>query len=202
MGRRHWIELVLGAFSLLPLDATGANAQTAPAVRVVLHDSSAATGQLLADARDFAVGVFRQAGIEVAMATGDQAPACAASGSGQFCIQVLLRPKHPQFEPGKVRTMGVALAADGSRAVVSVYLDAVADVARRYGQPLGKILGIALAHEIGHVLLPPPSHSPTGIMQASWEGDAIRHAVAGDIAFTDRQAALMRNRLINRVPAP
>ena len=201
MGRRPWIGLVFGVFAALLSYATRTYAQTAPAVRVVLHDSSAAPGQLLTDARDFAIGVFGQAGIEVAMATGDQASACAASGSGQFCVQVLLRPKHPQFEPGKVRTMGVALAADASRAVVSVYLDAVADVARRYGQPLGKILGIALAHEIGHVLLPPPSHSPSGIMQPSWEGDAIRHAVAGDIGFTSRQAALMRDRLINRVPA-
>ena len=95
--------------------------------------------------------------------------------------------------------MGVALAADANRAVVSVFLDAVADVARRYGQPLGKVLGIALAHEIGHALLPAPSHSTSGIMRPSWEGDALRHAIGGDIAFTDRQAALMRDRLNNRL---
>ncbi len=98
--------------------------------------------------------------------------------------------------------MGVALAADANRAVVSVYLDAVADVARRYGQPVGKVLGIALAHEIGHALLPPPSHSTSGIMRPSWEGDALRHAINGDIAFTERQAALMRDRLNNRLSIP
>lgn len=202
MGRSQWIALVFGAFSAFLPQLTSANPRNVPAVRVVLHDSAATSGDLLAEARDFAIGVFRQAGIEVLMATGDQALACTPGASGQFCVQVLLRPKHPQFEPGKVRTMGVALAADTYRAVVSVYLDAVADVARRYGQPLGKILGIALAHELGHVLLPPPSHSAEGIMQPSWEGDAIRRAVGGDIAFTDRQAALMRDRLVSRVPAP
>ena len=96
----------------------------------------------------------------------------------------------------------MALAADANRAVVSVYRDAVADVARRYGQPVGQVLGIALAHEIGHALLPPPSHSTSGIMRPSWEGDALRHAINGDIAFTDRQAALMRDRLNGRLSPP
>ena len=201
MGRIQWFGVVFGAFSaLLPL-ATRASAQNAPTVRVALHDSSAAPGQLLAEASDFATRVFREAGIEIDGA--GNASTCAASVAARvFCVQVLLRPHHPQFEPGKIRTMGVALAADANRAVVSVFLDAVADVARRYGQPLGKVLGIALAHEIGHVLLPPPSHSSSGIMQGSWEGDALRHAINGDIAFTDRQAALMRDRLNNRPSIP
>jgi hypothetical protein len=198
MGRSQWIGVVFGAFSTLLPDATWANAQNMPAVRVVLHDSSAASGQLLAEAVDFAVGVFRDAGIEVAMATGDQAPGCLSKGSDHFCVQVLLRPRHPEFAPGKQRPMGVALAADRNRAVVSIYLDAVTDVARRYGLAVGKVLGIAIAHEIGHVMLPPPSHSAAGIMQPSWGGDDLRHAAGGDVAFTNHQAALMRERLINR----
>ena len=171
------------------------------AVRVVLHDSASVGEATLAEAREFSAAVFRAAGIEIDSAA--DASTCAAGGTARaFCVQVLLRPHHPQFEPGRVRTMGVALAADVHRAVVSVYLDAVADVARRYGQPLGKVLGIALAHEIGHVLLPPPSHSSSGIMRPSWEGDTLRHAISGDIAFTDRQAALMRDRLNTRPSIP
>src|SRR6188474_1891537 len=78
------------------------------AVRVVLHDSASVGEATLAEAREFSAAVFR-----------------AAGGTARaFCVQVLLRPHHPQFEPGRVRTMGVALAADVHRAVVSVYLDA------------------------------------------------------------------------------
>jgi hypothetical protein len=198
MGRSQWIGLVFGVLSVFHPHTTWANAQNAPVVRVVLHDSSAAAGQLLAEAGDFATGVFREAGIELAIANQDQAPACLSGASGHFCVQVLLRPRHPEFAPGKRRPMGVALAADRNRAVVSVYLDAVTDVARRYGLPVGMVLGIAVAHEIGHVMLPPPSHSPAGIMRPSWEGDDLRHAAGGDVAFTDRQAGLMRERLINR----
>jgi hypothetical protein len=74
----------------------------------------------------------------------------------------------------------------------------VTDVARRYGWPRGDLLGLALAHEMGHVLLPPPSHSATGIMQASWEGDDLRHVLSGDTAFTEAQVLAMRARLVSR----
>lgn len=91
--------------------------------------------------------------------------------------------------------MGMALAADNHRAVLSLYFDAVTDVARRYGAARGEVLGLALTHEMGHVLLPPPSHSATGIMQPSWEGDEIRHVLFGDVAFTNAQGLAMRARL-------
>ena len=44
-----------------------------------------------------------------------------------------------------------------------------------------------LAHEIGHVLLPDHSHSPVGIMRATWEDRIVN--VPG---FTDEQGATMR----------
>ena len=197
MGRGRSIGPVFGAFLVAFSLHTQASAQTAPTVRVVLHDSSSA-GELLAEASDFAIGVFRDAGIEVGIANGDQPRVCAPGDAEHFCVQVLLRPRHPEFDPGKRRPMGVALAADRDRAVVSVYLDVVTEVALRFGLPVGKVLGIAVAHEIGHVMLPPPSHSPAGIMQPSWDGDDLRHAAGGDVAFTDQQAALMRERLLNR----
>jgi hypothetical protein len=59
---------------------------------------------------------------------------------------------------------------------------------------LADILAVAIAHEIGHGLLPPPAHSPTGIMRAAWEGDDIRHALDGPIEFTPTQAETIRRR--------
>lgn len=195
MGNR----LGFGLLVVIALVIPGRAAAQSSSVRVVVHDSAAVDGQALAEARDFAAGVFRDAGVEAEITQG--ADACPAAAT-RFCVMVLLRPKDSQFQPGKARTMGMALAADANRAVVSIYLDAVIDVARRYGHPVGKVLGIALAHELGHVLLPPPSHSDTGIMQPSWEGDALRHAMGGDLGFTERQAATMRTRLMNRKAMP
>lgn len=184
MERHAW---VIAAVSLF-VTAIGQPAwgQSAPTVVVAIHDSARVEPAVLDAARARVSAVFSRAGVEVAW---DDA------GATGFRVQVLLRPRNPQSAPGKPRVMGVALAADERRAVLSLYFDGVTDVARRHGAPVSDVLGIALAHEMGHVLLPPPSHSRDGIMKASWEGDDIRHALLSELAFTDVQAEQMRTRL-------
>ena len=183
MARQGWVIAVLTLFvTAIERPASGQDVTT---VVVAIHDSAAVDAAVLDAARTRASEVFARAGVRVDW---------NGAGAG-FRVQVLLRPRNAQAAPGKPRIIGVALAADEHRAVLSLFFDAVTDVARRYGAPVSDVLGIALAHEMGHVLLPPPSHSPDGIMQASWEGDDIRHALAGDLAFTDDQARQMRARL-------
>ena len=58
-----------------------------------------------------------------------------------------------------------------------------------------KILGRVIAHELGHLLLPFDSHSPTGIMSAFWSGLGLGHADRKDLVFTDEQADLIRGYL-------
>jgi hypothetical protein len=178
-------------------------AQDAHAVVVVLHDSAAVPPEVLESARTFVTAIFERAMVPVKWdANGGVGTACRPDArlpvDDRFCVQVLLRPRNSVSAPGQRRVMGVALAADNRRAVLSLYFDAVTDVARRYGAPLGQVLGLALAHEMGHVLLPPPSHSSSGIMQPSWEGDDIRHVLSGDATFTDAQVLAMRSRLAGR----
>jgi hypothetical protein len=183
--------------------AAPAWAQGNNSVIVVIHDSAAVPPEILDAARAFAAAVFERAAVTVHWdANGGLGTACrpdrSQSVDDRFCVQVLLRARNSAWTPAQRRVMGMALAADNRRAVLSVYFDAVTDVARRYGVSPGQVLGIALAHEMGHVLLPPPSHSPNGIMQPSWEGDDLRHVITGNASFTSDQAAAMRGRLAHR----
>lgn len=187
MQRHRWFA---AAALMMLMAQRGFHAQgRQPAVMVVIHDSAAVPVEILASARRLATAVFETAGVVISWkgSEGNTRP-CHTDGGSRFCTQVLLRPRNPQSEPGPRRIMGIALAADQRRAVLSLYFDAVSDVARRYGSPRGEVLGLALAHEMGHVLLPPPSHSATGIMQPSWEGDDIRHALDVGARFTTAQA--------------
>jgi hypothetical protein len=55
-----------------------------------------------------------------------------------------------------------------------------------------KALGWALAHEVGHVLLGSPDHSPTGLMKGHWDRlDAMR-AEAGILEFSRSEGEIMR----------
>ena len=191
---------VVAAAVLSCFVAGDAVAQETEALTVVVAilDSAAVPADELMTARTAAGAAFARAGMVLRWGGTGGSVSCQPGASAPFCVQVLLRPRNPQSAPGARRIMGMTLAADHERAVLSLYFDAVSDVARRYGFPRGEVLGLALTHEMGHVLLPPPSHSATGIMQPSWEGDDLRHILAGDAAFTEQQALAIRARLASR----
>ena len=56
------------------------------------------------------------------------------------------------------------------------------------------VLAHAMAHEIGHLLLP-YGHSATGLMRADWDAKDMRLAVHGRLNFTSEQVELIRTRL-------
>jgi hypothetical protein len=62
---------------------------------------------------------------------------------------------------------------------------------------VAQVLAIAIAHEVGHLLLP-AGHSRAGLMRANW--DVLDFALAGRglLLFNTRQAELMRVRLRSR----
>lgn len=79
------------------------------------------------------------------------------------------------------------------------FLPTLASVYYEYAQRLATsdkevptILGCAIAHEIGHLLLGPNSHSAGGIMHGEWGPAEIRLALMGELRFTSQQSKLIR----------
>ncbi len=58
------------------------------------------------------------------------------------------------------------------------------------------LLAHAMAHEIGHLLLP-DGHSASGLMRADWSADDLHDAVRGELNFTPEQADVIRARLLS-----
>jgi hypothetical protein len=56
------------------------------------------------------------------------------------------------------------------------------------------MLGHAMAHEIGHVLLGSMERSPDGIMKARWGGSGYRKAGKGYMIFMPPQCKAIRER--------
>jgi hypothetical protein len=78
-------------------------------------------------------------------------------------------------------------------ALASVYYDYKARfVADDVGLGLPMILGCAIAHEVGHLLLGPSSHSNQGVMQAEWGKRQIRQALMRDLLFSPEESRLIR----------
>ncbi|PYV32761.1 MAG: hypothetical protein DMG22_12175 [Acidobacteria bacterium] len=60
----------------------------------------------------------------------------------------------------------------------SIFHDRVISMAEGANATLAVLLGRAMAHEIGHLLLGANSHSRTGIMRASWSGESSNGGIS------------------------
>jgi hypothetical protein len=73
--------------------------------------------------------------------------------------------------------------------------DRIKGVTRHDPLAVGRVLGLVIAHEVGHLLLPYGSHSERGIMHDNWDVNSARFILASDLGFTDEQGELIRSRL-------
>ena len=61
------------------------------------------------------------------------------------------------------------------------------------------LLGLAMAHELGHLLLRSGTHSVTGIMRARWTEKRLRDDDRGYLRFTPGEAESMKSKLRRRM---
>jgi hypothetical protein len=88
--------------------------------------------------------------------------------------------------------MGATTWTDRGTPVVYVFYRRVEIEAQRYAVSLGLVLACALAHEIGHVLMPDVGHSQEGLMRACWNSDDFHRADRGQLRFMPAQVARIR----------
>jgi hypothetical protein len=81
-----------------------------------------------------------------------------------------------------------------------VFYDPVKRLSSRgFSEPV--ILGHAIAHELGHLLLGFEAHSNEGIMKAEWHGKELKRAENATLVFDPRQRSRIRQNLKTRLSA-
>jgi hypothetical protein len=192
--------------------ARPAAAERAPTLTIVLQvpDHRGVPIGIVTRAKPAVTRIYREAGVDVTWrdarsgarsAAAQQAPRGFEQG---FALVVLPREMTDQLTV-TTDALGAAAGTPESRGRVAyVFYNRVQAVARTYlntarrramdDQYTAIVLAHAMAHEIGHLLLP-YGHSATGLMRAGWDGQDLRLAVRMQLTFTPDQAALIRARL-------
>ena len=85
--------------------------------------------------------------------------------------------------------------------LATIYLDRVQELAALAAVDESELLGRAIAHEIGHMLIGRPDHSRTGLMRAVWVSGELRRGVPTDWLFSGGEAAELRRQLASRMRA-
>jgi len=183
-----------------PLSALAAGAQGALIeLRVSVFNSSPVQSSTLERAEGEAGRVLRGAGVEAIWLNCPQEMSQEAS-LGR-CSEVsfpshlhlqILRASHGL----KVSTVGISFSAENGRGCYAdLFYEPIQQLEEETHVSPSIILGHAMAHELGHLLLGTNSHSESGLMRAHWTREDLTNASKGKLRFSKEQCLKIRSRL-------
>ena len=158
---RVGLAIILAALNVLPASAGASEPAT---LDVLFQDRVGVTGPHLAGALATATRLFRSAGVRLRWR---QSPPTGPENPPHFTIVLT-----SQFDTPLKVLLGpsnVGLFLRGARRAYVMY-DQVVVMGRRYPADAATMLGWALAHEVGHLLLG-DAHAASGVMSAQLTPD-------------------------------
>ena len=199
--KTFWLTLSL-ALAVAPINA-GERAKTAKggglAVKVSMFNDAQISDGKVATAESVAARLFGRAGIRIdglncghTTETGEERASCSKAAFPEH-FEVRLRQKSLNLHES---TLGLSfLGDDGIGCHADVFYAGVEPIEQEAGLSAEAILGLVIAHELGHLLLGTNSHAARGIMRANWKKQDLSLAGKGMLGFTEDQAQKMRGRL-------
>ena len=158
-------------------------------------------------ARRTASAILERAGIRVdwvecgPAAAGEEVAADACTGPlGRNELVVRLVPAGTAGGGSHPHSLGFAFVDPdaGGGWLATVYADRVGQMAQAAGVGAAELLGRAIAHEIGHLLIGSNQHAPSGLMRASWSGADLRRNRATEWLFGRNEGETMRRQIASR----
>jgi hypothetical protein len=165
---------------------------------VRVYDNAAVPKAALRAALDVAAQALTPADVDVAWLP------CSASSGGR-CTEPLGRGelmvrlvRSTTQSPTGDDELGTALVdpATGTGVLATVYIDRVERLARGAEGTLGTLLGRAMAHEIGHLLMGNASHAVRGLMRPRWTRAEIARNARADWRFDAPDLRAIHERLV------
>jgi hypothetical protein len=163
------------------------------ALDVRVYDSAGVPKAALRTALDTAAQTLQPADLAVTWVS------CSTSSGGR-CTEPLRRGelmvrlvRSLATMPGDEESLGTALLdpRTGTGVLATVYVDRVERLARRSGD-LGTLLGRAMAHEIGHLLMGGSAHAVRGLMRPRWTRAEVMRNATSDWRFDAPELRALR----------
>ena len=177
-------------------------------VRVAVYDIAYLSPPILAAAERQASAIFREAGIEILWVPGSrtgpevhesdftgqtpgQGPCTGRPGT---TLRLRIVPKAPRGL--NKTTLGFALPCAKFGTDVTIFLDRIENMAPNTASLVPRVLGHAMAHELGHVLLRSSEHSAKGLMKDRWSQSDFLILLSGLLSFTAADAHRIRQEAV------
>jgi hypothetical protein len=194
----------VGSPAIASLDASAPAEQPVP-VGVTLRCDAAVPADALMQAKRQVLRIFRMVGLHIAwhecavpsehMPTESPAEHVSTLSPLELTIVIVPRSMADLLQPND-EMVGMAPGTAAARGKLAyVFYDRVESLSEFFLANVGQVLGHAIAHEIGHLLLPYRSHSRAGLMCATWVSKDFQDLARGWLLFTREQGELMRTRV-------
>ena len=172
------------------------------------YDYANVTHDQLAAARTEAEQIFRRAQIAVQWVdcrvpdrTGGEPCTDPLSRGRDLMLRLVDRTPANATGGERLVALGESMVDREERGGVLMTVDLfrVSAIARNTSTGMPVLLGRAIAHEIGHLLLGSAEHARLGLMRALWSHDELRGLKPANWGFSSHEAAQMRQTLRGRL---
>ena len=158
-------------------------------ITVCVYNVAQVPSGILRSAERSAAAVFERSGIMTKWFEPHSGSRGDAPVQINLNVRIYTRPmlNSVRIEEG---VLGFVMRFDGNS--VAILYDRVQALASFKRTDITAILGISMAHEIGHLLLRSREHSSEGIMRGNWSSNNLQAGAQGRLHFTTDQAQSMR----------
>ena len=148
-------------------------------LRVSVCDHTHAEAAAIGLGEAIAAAVYQRTGVAIDWTNG-----CQYDAPSDFHIN----PLPQRMTPRALRALNVFGFAAAGQSVANVMWERIDAAAINHRIASGHLLGFVIAHELGHLLLPPKAHRWSSVMQRDID---FRAAAVHDLWFNREQAALI-----------
>lgn len=176
------------------------------ALTIRLYDVTGVPPAIFQQALAVASSTLREAGVDVqwALCPANEGAATAAPRCQELLApnELVLRVRNAAGKTGP-HTLGDAIVDTRIHAgsMATLYADRVVAAAANSGAEIGVVLGRAMVHEVGHLLLGRRDHATAGLMRAHWTAGELRQSSRRDWRFSAVEISEIRSGLNRRTVA-
>jgi len=186
-------------------DRSGAAKQPRPTITLRVVNEAGTDDRTLLRAEKEAAAILGRSGVDLVSLACEAGRADWAANNPcerdpkptEFWLHIVARK--PAAAPGD--TLGFSELDEASGfGLAGVYYPAAVEAAKTCRADLYEILGAAIAHEVGHLMLGANAHSPQGVMSPHWSKAQYVLISIGELSFTSDQARLLQGEIRRRQP--
>ena len=178
-------------------------------VTIQIHDYWHVSPESLARAREIVTAAYAHIGIRTewlgVVQQNEKHPGATGRGAtlrvplAQVTV-IILTPRMAARGHVEEGALGfAAVPAEGMGRIAYAIYDRVRDTAARAAMNEDDLLGFVMTHEIAHLLLPPASHTQTGLMRGHWNVRDLQQTDVLKLGFSREEASSIR-RMLQRNP--